>query len=179
MIAALVFLAVSLAALAWQSIALARLIRRSPGGGAMRLTHRGLLRTARCRVGAAALYVGLATVLLFTSTSPYLALIVFAFVQGLWMWNAWLDVRLRRKLTAWRADLSPSVSIPTPARNAWRRCPQVHTCELPRKGARRGLGRFPLTLGDQWGCDCGQWWQLRDFTFSADGDPTLQWERIH
>jgi hypothetical protein len=65
-----------------------------------RRIHDGMLRTAICRVIAAAIYVCVGVVTLIAQQAlPVLALVVFSFVQLMWQGNAFADVRLRRDLT--------------------------------------------------------------------------------
>jgi hypothetical protein len=89
------FLAISLVSLIVQSIALLRITR--PGDEVWGPAHRGILRTAICRVVASVLYVALGVVTLLFVTDIE-ALLVFGVVQIMWQLNAIADVRLRRRL---------------------------------------------------------------------------------
>lgn len=99
-ILAILFLIVSTVSTAIQSVSLWRLCRwHYADTPQQRHIHYGMVRTAGCRVLAAAIYVGVGvTTLLAQQALPVLALVVFSFVQMLWQANALADVRLRRDL---------------------------------------------------------------------------------
>jgi hypothetical protein len=64
-----------------------------------KMVHRGLLRTARCRVAGATLYVLLGLAMLTWHRSfPAATLILFSGIQIMWQLNSFADVRLRRRL---------------------------------------------------------------------------------
>lgn len=99
------FLGVSGLTLTWQSVALRRLTRvalPTLPASAARIAHRGLIRTSACRVLAAAIYVVLAAITIGTGSLPSLTLLVFSVVQVIWMTNAALDIRLRKRLASLR-----------------------------------------------------------------------------
>jgi hypothetical protein len=96
---ALLLLLVSCASLALQAAALIRIATRHPGTDAEGLVSRGYVRTIACRVAAAVTYTAAAAVQVAGSGSLSAeALIVFACVQGLWVSNSLLDIRMRRRL---------------------------------------------------------------------------------
>jgi hypothetical protein len=96
---ALAFLLVSCLSLGFQAAALARLAAARPRYAAERLAGRGYARTAACRVIAAAVYVTVAAVQLAgPGTLSAEALAVFTAIQGLWVGNTLLDIRIRRAL---------------------------------------------------------------------------------
>ena len=96
----LVFLLVSCISLAFQAAAFARLITRRPRTPVEGLVGGGYTRTVGCRVLAATVYVAVAAVQLAgAGTLTGEALIVFTAVQGLWVGNSLLDIRIRRTLT--------------------------------------------------------------------------------
>lgn len=93
-----VFLVVSVGSVVTQSASLWRLTRLRPTG-AQRRVHVGMLRTAICRVAAAAAYVAIGVLgLVARQGLPVLALVVFCSVQIMWQANAYADLRLRRSL---------------------------------------------------------------------------------
>lgn len=99
-ILAAVFLIVSVGSAAIQGVSLWRLTRLRPAGP-LRRVHTGMLRTATCRVVAAASYVFIGVATLLTGQSlPILALVVVCGVQVMWQVNAYADLRLRRSLNA-------------------------------------------------------------------------------
>jgi hypothetical protein len=89
------FLVISLVSLLIQSIALFRITR--PEDGEWGPAHRGILRTAICRVVASILYVVLGIITLLFATDIE-ALLVFGIVRIMWQINAIADVRLRHRL---------------------------------------------------------------------------------
>lgn len=100
-ILAALFLAVSLESVIVQGRSLWKMLRwRYEDTPDHRRIHYGMLRTAICRVIAAAIYacVGVTT-LIAQQALPVLALVVFSAVQIMWQVNAFADVRLRRDLT--------------------------------------------------------------------------------
>lgn len=96
----LVFLAVSCASWVFQALALGRLAVRRGRTPEMRKVGAGYFRTVACRVLAATVYVVVAAVQLAgDGTLSFEALIVFGSIQGLWIANTLLDIRLRRSLS--------------------------------------------------------------------------------
>ncbi len=100
----LLMLLVSCSSLVLQGAALAHLVRQRATYPAERSAGRGYVRTAACRVAAAVIYV---TVAGLDSAGVQVpggggvsaeALVVLTAVQLLWLANAALDIRLRRKL---------------------------------------------------------------------------------
>lgn len=99
----LLMLLVSWTSLVLQSAALVHLLRQRGTYQAERIAGRGYVRTAACRVAAACIYVTVALVQATGNTTARAgltseALIVLTVVQGIWLLNAGLDIRLRRKL---------------------------------------------------------------------------------
>lgn len=96
----LLLLLVSCVSWVFQAAAFARMAAGRPGGHAEGLIGRAHLRTVGCRVLAATVYVVVAAVQLAgAGTLTPEALLVFTSVQGLWITNTLLDMRLRRTLT--------------------------------------------------------------------------------
>ena len=95
---AVLFLAVSMISMTVQGVSCMRLLRAARAADHLDI-HAGMVRTAVCRVAAAAVYTGFGlTALVAQETFPVLALAVFTFVQVLWQANALADVRLHRRL---------------------------------------------------------------------------------
>jgi hypothetical protein len=96
----LVFLLVSCLSLVFQTLAFVRLAVQQAHTPAVGIIEIGHLRTIACRVLAATLYVVVAAVQLAgDGTLSFEALVVFSAVQGLWISNTLLDIRLRRRLS--------------------------------------------------------------------------------
>lgn len=97
-------LAVSCTSLVLQAAALAHLVRQRATYGAERLAGGGYVRTACCRVAAAAAYVTVAVLDAAGVQVPGAggvsaeALVVLTAVQLLWLANSALDIRLRAQL---------------------------------------------------------------------------------
>lgn len=85
------FLVVSFASLVMQTRNALMLLHGKP--------YPGMVRTASCRVGVAALYVALGVVTLFTALAitGIIALSVFSVTQCVWIVNGLADARLARK----------------------------------------------------------------------------------
>lgn len=102
----LTMLLVSWGSLLLQTIAAVHLwrVRDSPG----RLAGRGYTRTAACRVLAAVIYVTVALLQVLGVQVPGAgglspeALVVFTAVQGIWLTNSAMDIRVRRQLARGR-----------------------------------------------------------------------------
>lgn len=100
----LLMLLVSWTSLVLQTAALVHLWRQRAAYAAERLAGRGYVRTAACRVVAAAVYSGVALLAVLGVQIPGAgtlgpeALIVFTAVQGIWLANSALDIRVRRRL---------------------------------------------------------------------------------
>lgn len=111
-----VFLLVSVSSLGMQASAWWRLHRQGATGARVAAeAHHGLVRTATCRVIAAALYVGLGVTSVLAKTSPGLALGIFTVVQVLWQGNALADLRLRRRIARAPRPTPPAAPAPRPA----------------------------------------------------------------
>jgi len=100
----LLMLVVSWTSLALQAGAAIHLWRQHARYPAERLAGRGYTRTATCRVAAAAVYVTVATLQAAGVQVPGAgglspeALVVFTAVQGIWLVNSAMDIRVRRQL---------------------------------------------------------------------------------
>jgi UDP-N-acetylmuramyl pentapeptide phosphotransferase/UDP-N-acetylglucosamine-1-phosphate transferase len=94
------FLVVSVVSTVVQGTAFVKILRwRYKGTDKKARVHFAMVRTAGCRVMAAAIYIAVGiTTLLAQQALPVLALVVFSFVQILWQANSFADVRLRRDL---------------------------------------------------------------------------------
>lgn len=115
-----VFLGFSVVNLLVHLVALRRMVYRPVAEPAARMTWRGLLRTAVCRVIAALAYVGLGVMTLVAPsavTALALALLVFMSVQTMWWINAGYDWALNRRLG--RLEQETPVKPPRPF--WWRR----------------------------------------------------------
>jgi hypothetical protein len=100
----LLMLLVSWTSLVAQAAAMIHLWRQRARTAVEELAGRGYVRTAACRVTAAVVYV---TVALLAATGVQVpgagglspeALVVFTGVQGIWLVNSALDIRIRRRL---------------------------------------------------------------------------------
>jgi hypothetical protein len=96
-------LGVSCMSLLLQGAALAVLLARKPSGEADRIARGGYIRTAACRVAAAAIYVSaaaaqLAGVRVWGDGLTPEALLILAAIQTVWLANAVLDLVTRRRL---------------------------------------------------------------------------------
>jgi hypothetical protein len=100
----LLMLAVSWTSLVLQAAATTHLLRQHARYPAERLAGRGYTRTATCRVLAAAVYVTVAMLQADGIQVPGAgglspeALVVFTAVQGIWLVNSAMDIRVRRRL---------------------------------------------------------------------------------
>jgi hypothetical protein len=95
----LVFLLVSCLSLVFQVLAFARLTAQRARTPLEELVGGGYLRTVSCRVLAATIYVVVAAIQLAgDGTLSAEALIVFTGVQGIWITNSLMDIRIRRQL---------------------------------------------------------------------------------
>lgn len=100
----LAMLLVSWTSLVAQAAAMTHLWRQRARSDAEELAGRGYVRTAACRVGAAAVYVTVALLAVIGVQVPGAgglspeALVVFTAVQGIWLVNSALDIRVRRRL---------------------------------------------------------------------------------
>jgi hypothetical protein len=100
----LLMLLVSWSSLLLQAAALVHLVRQRAGYAAEQLAGGGYVRTAACRVAAAAVYVTVAVLDAAGVQVPGAggvsaeALVVLTAVQLLWLSNSALDIRLRRRL---------------------------------------------------------------------------------
>jgi hypothetical protein len=101
----LAVLGTSAASLALQAGMLAHQVRQRATYGAEHLAGRGYVRTAVCRVLAAAIYTAATSLQVagghlsgIGALSPE-TLIIFIFVQSLWGWNAVMDTLIRRRLS--------------------------------------------------------------------------------
>lgn len=97
---AVCFLVVSIISTTTQGVSLGRLTRwQWPLSPRRRRVHAAMVRTAVCRVVAAAVYVGVGiSTLIAQETLPFLALVVFSAVQLMWQANSVADIRLHRVL---------------------------------------------------------------------------------
>lgn len=99
-------LLVSVTSLVLQGAALIHLVHQKSRYQAERTVARGYVRTAACRVAAACIYVTAAVLQAAGVKIPGAgaltpeALVVLTVVQGIWLANAALDIRVRRKLRA-------------------------------------------------------------------------------
>jgi hypothetical protein len=97
-------LAVSCTSLSLQGAAFAHLRRQRSTYAAEKMAGRGYVRTAACRVAAAAVYSAVALSAIIGVRIPGAgilspeALIVFVAVQTIWLCNTAMDIRVRRKL---------------------------------------------------------------------------------
>jgi len=110
----LLMLLVSWTSLVLQSGALVHLRRQHASYAAEGLAGRGYVRTAACRVLAAAVYSAVALLDIIGVRIPGAgtlspeALIVFSGVQAIWLVNSALDIRVRRQLARHRSpDAAP------------------------------------------------------------------------
>ena len=100
----LLMLLVSWTSLVLQAAAMIHLRLQRPTHEAERLAGRGYVRTAACRVLAAAVYSAVALLAVLGVRIPGAgtlgpeALLVFSGVQTIWLANSALDIRVRRKL---------------------------------------------------------------------------------
>jgi hypothetical protein len=100
----LLMLLVSWTSLVLQSGALVHLRRQQATYAAEGLAGRGYVRTAACRVLAAAVYSAIALLDIIGVRIPGAgtlspeALLVFSGVQAIWLVNSALDIRVRRRL---------------------------------------------------------------------------------
>jgi hypothetical protein len=100
----LLMLLVSWTSLVLQGAALIHLWRQRATYGAEKLAGHGYVRTAACRVLAAAIYSAIALLAVFGVRIPGAgtlgpeALAVLVTVQAIWLSNTALDIRVRRKL---------------------------------------------------------------------------------
>lgn len=110
----LMMLLVSWTSLGLQGAALLHLIKQRSSYRAEELAGRGYIRTAACRVAAACIYVTVALVQAAgrDGTLTPEALIVLTTVQGIWLVNAGLDIRVRRRLRAARGQLLDTLPLP-------------------------------------------------------------------
>ena len=98
----LLMLLVSWSSLILQSFALAHLLRKRATYDAEKVAGRGYVRTAACRVLAASIYVTVALLQIAGVTAHGLTretVVIFTFVQVIWLTNAAADISIRRKLT--------------------------------------------------------------------------------
>jgi hypothetical protein len=96
----LVFLLVSCLSLVSQLLALRHLAVQQARTPSEALAAGGYRRTVLCRVIAATVYVVVAAIQLSGSgTLSFEALVVFTSVQGIWITNSLLDIRIRRSLS--------------------------------------------------------------------------------
>lgn len=105
---AVIFLIVSYVGFSVQLASLIRLVLHPPVYTRVnRLVHRGLVRTAGCRVAAAVLYIFIGTnALFFTVAVPVATLGTFCAVQVLWMANSLIDVHLKRTIARLNGEAS-------------------------------------------------------------------------
>lgn len=101
----LLMLSVSGASLLLHSAALTHQLRQEASSAAVRWVERGYVRTAACRVVAASVYVAAAALQVagvrfsgYGSLSTE-ALIIFTAVQGIWVANSIMDIRIRMRLS--------------------------------------------------------------------------------
>lgn len=100
----LLMLLVSWTSLLLQSAAAVHLWRQHASYEAERLAGHGYVRTAACRVGAAAIYSTVALLAILGVRIPGAgtlgpeALVVFTGIQLIWLGNSLLDMRIRRQL---------------------------------------------------------------------------------
>lgn len=100
----LLYLLVSWTSLVLQGAALVHLLRQRAVCRAEQVAGPGYIRTAACRVAAAAIYVTIALLQVAGARIPGSggvtpeALVVLSAVQVLWLTNAALDIRVRRQL---------------------------------------------------------------------------------
>jgi hypothetical protein len=100
----LLMLLVSWTSLVLQAAAMIHLRRQRAACAAERLAGHGYVRTAACRVLAAAAYSAVALLAVLGVRIPGAgtlgpeALVVFTAVQGIWLANSALDIRVRRGL---------------------------------------------------------------------------------
>jgi hypothetical protein len=98
----LLMLLVSWTSLILQSFAFVHLLGRRSTYDAEKVVGRGYVRTAACRVLAASVYVTVALLQLAGVTAHGLTretVVIFTFIQILWLTNACADISIRRKLT--------------------------------------------------------------------------------
>lgn len=109
----LLMLLVSWTSLVLQGAALAHLWRQRATYGAEELAGHGYVRTAACRVLAAAIYSAIALLAILGVRIPGAgtlgpeALVVFVAVQTIWLSNTALDIRVRRKLRSRAGEEGP------------------------------------------------------------------------
>ncbi len=100
----LLMLLVSWTSLVLQAAAMIHLRLQRATHDAERLAGHGYVRTAACRVLAAAVYSAVALLAVLgvripgAGTLSAEALVVFTAIQGIWLANSALDIRVRRKL---------------------------------------------------------------------------------
>jgi hypothetical protein len=116
---ALAYLVMAVLNLAWQGATLRHLVKGSTVDSRLTPFYRGLLRTARCRVGAALLYLGVGLNALYPRLEVALVTLgVHALTMGVFGLNALADMRLSQGLSV---ALQDDHKAPPGRRIAWTR----------------------------------------------------------